>query len=148
MNRIKQSTALLRAAAQEASRENTITATECLERLKAIPVPDGTAATDLADAIKQSTMNNDCPKPEKLVDVEYHSFISEKSRDILDKAINDALREVYDQREEILKAFVAKHGFDPDRAVQIEQRMPDGSLRWFIRQRTDEEVERDNKLGI
>lgn len=44
------------------------------------------------------------------------------------------------QREEILAAFVAKYGFDPDRAVQIEEDTPEGK-RWYVRRRTDAEVE-------
>jgi hypothetical protein len=36
------------------------------------------------------------------------------------------------QREEILAAFVAKYGFQPDEAVQIEQRQADGSVTWRI----------------
>ncbi len=36
------------------------------------------------------------------------------------------------QREEILAAFIAKHGFDPDSAIQIEQRQEDGTTTWRI----------------
>jgi len=62
-------------------------------------------------------------------------------------AVNGAMREaiqrmvaqVMSQREEILKAFIAKHGFEPERAVQVEQRQADGSSIWFIRRFTDEE---------
>jgi len=40
--------------------------------------------------------------------------------------------EVMDQREEILRAFIAKYGYEPDKVMQVEQRMSDGSVRWFV----------------
>jgi hypothetical protein len=40
------------------------------------------------------------------------------------------------QREEVLEAFIAKHGFCPDEAIQIEQRLEDGSSTWRIERRT------------
>lgn len=39
------------------------------------------------------------------------------------------------QREEVLAAFIAKHGFCPDEAIQIEQRQEDGSATWRIERR-------------
>lgn len=50
------------------------------------------------------------------------------------------LAEVMSQREEILAAFIAKYGFEPERAVQIEQRQADGTSRWFVQRRTDEDM--------
>jgi len=50
------------------------------------------------------------------------------------------LANILSQREEILRAFVAKYGFEPERAVQVEQRMDSGLSRWFVRQRSDEEM--------
>ncbi len=50
------------------------------------------------------------------------------------------LREVYAMREEIVTAFIAKHGFEPDRARMIEQRQPDGTSHWFIVRATDEQM--------
>ena len=37
------------------------------------------------------------------------------------------------QREEILEAFIAQYGAEPHQVEQVEQRMEDGSVRWFIR---------------
>lgn len=41
-------------------------------------------------------------------------------------------KEIMDQREEILFAFVAKYGCGPDELIQIEQRMNDGSTKWYL----------------
>ena len=53
--------------------------------------------------------------------------------------IREMVREVTSQRDEILKAFVAKHGFEPDSAIQIEERQPDGVVHWYVRKMTDAE---------
>lgn len=47
-----------------------------------------------------------------------------------------AIASILAQHEEILAAFVAKYGADPDHVEQVEQRMPDGSIRWFVRLKT------------
>jgi hypothetical protein len=39
------------------------------------------------------------------------------------------------QREEVLAAFIAKHGFHPEDIIQVEQRQPDGTLTWRIERR-------------
>ena len=54
------------------------------------------------------------------------------------------------QRDEVVAAFIAKHGFQPEDAIQIEQRQPDGTSTWRIKRRletqpkpqgpTDEEI--------
>jgi hypothetical protein len=55
-------------------------------------------------------------------------------------SLNESLAEVHAQREEILEAFVAKYGFEPERCVQVHQRLPDGSDEWYLRRRSDEEM--------
>lgn len=55
-------------------------------------------------------------------------------------AVSQKINEIYLQREEIIEAFIAKYGFEPERAVQVEQRADDGTSRWFIHRRTDEEM--------
>jgi hypothetical protein len=40
------------------------------------------------------------------------------------------------QREEILAAFVAKYGFQPDEAIQVEQRQLDGCSYWWVERRS------------
>ena len=67
--------------------------------------------------------------------------------DTLDGIVRQTIDLVMAQREEIVLAFVAKHGFEPDRAIQIEQRMPDGTTRWFVRRRTDEEMASASMMG-
>lgn len=56
------------------------------------------------------------------------------------RQVRQAVDSVLSQLEEVLQAFIAKHGFEPDRAIQVERRMPDGTTHWFVRQRTDEEM--------
>lgn len=60
--------------------------------------------------------------------------------------VTRVIREIQEQREEILRAFVAKYDCDPARAVQILQTTPDGGMRWFIRARTDEEMAADSMM--
>lgn len=47
-----------------------------------------------------------------------------------------AMRRVMEQREEIMEAFVAKYGFEPEDAVQIEFKTENGGFGWMIRKRT------------
>jgi hypothetical protein len=65
----------------------------------------------------------------------------------LDRLVRQKVEEVMGQREEVLMAFIAKHGFEPDRAIQIEQRMPDGTTRWFVRRMSDEEMVAASMMG-
>jgi len=48
------------------------------------------------------------------------------------KRIVRQFRETMAQREEILEAFVAKYGFDPDECEQVEQIYEDGLRRWVV----------------
>lgn len=45
-------------------------------------------------------------------------------------AARKALSQVYEQRDEILKAFVAKHGFHPDECCQVQQ-----GTKWWVEKR-------------
>lgn len=45
----------------------------------------------------------------------------------------DIIHEILTQREEILRAFVAKYGFDPDEAVQVVQMDGPKQLFWVER---------------
>lgn len=49
------------------------------------------------------------------------------------QAADKAIASVMAQREEILEAFVAKYGADPEQVEQVEQHMGDGSIRWSVR---------------
>jgi hypothetical protein len=53
-------------------------------------------------------------------------------QEIAKRAIESCLA----QREEVLSAFIAKHGFHPEDAVQVEQRQPDGTSTWMIKRRS------------
>jgi hypothetical protein len=50
-------------------------------------------------------------------------------------AARNAVESCLAQREEVLKAFIAKHGFCPEEAIQVEQRLEDGSTTWRIERR-------------
>ena len=58
----------------------------------------------------------------------------------LERHVHEKVMEVYAQREEVLTAFVAKYGFEPDRLVQIQQTFPNGRIEWSVRRRSDEEI--------
>lgn len=45
------------------------------------------------------------------------------------------IKKVMSQREEIIMAFFAKYGCSPEELVQVEQKMKDGSILWFIKHR-------------
>ena len=47
-------------------------------------------------------------------------------------------KQVLEQREEILKAFVAKYGCEPDEIVQVHQ-WKDGASRWYVEKKTKPE---------
>jgi hypothetical protein len=44
--------------------------------------------------------------------------------------VPELLRQISEQREEILTAFVAKYGCGPDECEQVVQRSPDGEKYW------------------
>jgi len=64
--------------------------------------------------------------------------------------LSNAVQSCLSQREEILSAFIAKYGFHPEMAVQIEQRQADGTSTWRIEKRpslqTEEKGPTDDKL--
>jgi hypothetical protein len=63
-------------------------------------------------------------------------------RDDLMESINKIMREVIDQREEILRAFLAKYGANPDEVEQVLD-MSDyahGVIRWSIRKKGGDNV--------
>lgn len=50
--------------------------------------------------------------------------------DPLRAAVDARITEILSRREEIVEAFIAKHGFEPDEAVLVEQRTATGSRFW------------------
>ncbi|UCG51426.1 MAG: hypothetical protein JSW58_14760 [Candidatus Latescibacterota bacterium] len=46
--------------------------------------------------------------------------------------------EIMGAREEILEAFIAKYGFEPDEAVQVHRNGPNGS-KWYVRRMLPED---------
>lgn len=47
----------------------------------------------------------------------------------------ERLKEVMEQRNEILEAFIAKYGCQPEEAEQVLQMMPDGTQVFSVRKR-------------
>jgi hypothetical protein len=47
----------------------------------------------------------------------------------------ERLRYVMKNREEIIEAYVAKNGFQPEDTIQYEQRRADGTTVWFVGKR-------------
>lgn len=40
--------------------------------------------------------------------------------------------EILSQREEILSAFIAKYGGDPDEMIQYVEYLPNGDIKWWV----------------
>lgn len=60
----------------------------------------------------------------------------------MEEIFKQAISDIMSQREEILRAFVAKHGIDdPERAMQVVQTLPNGSVTWSVCRLTDEMYE-------
>ena len=56
--------------------------------------------------------------------------------------------EILVQREEILKAFIAKYGIEPDKIVQVSRRLPNGTVNWSVREKTDAEILNNNTFKL
>ncbi len=52
----------------------------------------------------------------------------------MNDSINKQVRSILEDREEIIKAFIAKHGFDPDEMEQVHETTENGSC-WYLRKR-------------
>lgn len=53
----------------------------------------------------------------------------------LQRGLPMLLARIMEQREEILCAFVAKYGCQPDEAEQVQGTLPDGAPCWSVRKR-------------
>lgn len=65
----------------------------------------------------------------------------------LTRCIDDYIRNIIAQREEVLSAFVAKYGWEPERTVQVTRTMPTGETHWYVRRMTDEEMQQSSMDG-
>ncbi len=54
--------------------------------------------------------------------------------DLVRTHIQNVLDGIHSQREEILRAFIAKYGCEPDEVVQVENTTPTGT-RWWVERR-------------
>ena len=64
----------------------------------------------------------------------------QKAQEAIQKAIEAKAAYIASCKDEILTAFFAKYGFEPERAVMVEQKRKDGSWAWHVRRKTDEEM--------
>lgn len=51
----------------------------------------------------------------------------------------EVVRQVIEQREEILRAFIAKYECGPDELIQVMQKTEDGSVKFCVRKKTENE---------
>ncbi len=56
--------------------------------------------------------------------------------DEIGELIARAQREINLQREEILRAFIAKYGWEPDECEQVLEMTESGGTRWYVRRKT------------
>lgn len=55
--------------------------------------------------------------------------------------IKQTMKEIINNREEILRAFVAKYGCGPDEIIQVMQKTEDGGIKFCVRARSEEEAD-------
>lgn len=68
------------------------------------------------------------------------SWLSAEQVRKFEDAYHARVKAILEQREEILEAFIAKYGADPDRMMQVVQNRKEGCC-WYVRRMTDEEME-------
>lgn len=56
---------------------------------------------------------------------------------LISQAVQERTNFIFRNREAVLEAWVAQHGFNPDECVLMEQDMGDGSMRVWIEKRGD-----------
>ena len=54
---------------------------------------------------------------------------------MMDATVKERLKWIREHKEEILEAFIAKHGFDPDDAIMVEKQRTDGGWEWYVTKR-------------
>lgn len=65
----------------------------------------------------------------------------------MERIIIQKARQLMLQREEVMEAFVAKYGFEPERFVQVSHNKADGSYEWYVRRRSDQEMENLSRMS-
>ena len=60
--------------------------------------------------------------------------------DLMKHAQSEA-HKISESKEEILRAFVAKHGFDPDHAIQITGHLRNGQTTWQVVHSSDVQID-------
>jgi hypothetical protein len=72
--------------------------------------------------------------------------LSDALKSMYDDKVDALTAQIYGQREEILRAFIAKYGCGPDELEQVEERGEDGTTKWHVRLR-QLTAEEDRKAG-
>lgn len=55
--------------------------------------------------------------------------------------VQSKLRTILEFRDEVLAAFIAKYGYEPDRIIQVQkENMETGVMEWFVVRRSDERM--------
>lgn len=80
------------------------------------------------------------PETQKIIDDNPLVFKNVDLKSGYEECFRRRVEAVMCDREEVLNAFIAKYGFEPDRFCQVEQKMPDGSIHWYVKRMTDEEM--------
>lgn len=75
----------------------------------------------------------------------FDKFESAKLQQELSEIVEKKMRFVNENREELIQAFVAKTGVQPDEAVLCEQRMQDGEIKLWVRKKGEIEKMIDQK---
>jgi hypothetical protein len=70
--------------------------------------------------------------------------IDQKFHDDQMRIAGDYAKAIGNIKEEVLSAFIAKYGFEPDRFEMVHQDKPGGGLGWYVHRRTDAEIEACN----
>lgn len=78
---------------------------------------------------------------ERIIRMENLYFKMQDENDVspITDFVNKYWQSVIENREEILRAFIAKYGYEPDEVEQIEQHTP-GLIRWYVRKREDNQA--------
>jgi len=66
------------------------------------------------------------------------------SRDI-SLALRLMLDDIYRQRKEVLEAFIAKYGCEPDECEQVIVSGPNTEIRWFVQKKSNPKEGKSNE---
>lgn len=71
------------------------------------------------------------------VDPLENAFYNDKLGAQLALAAKKLHKEVMAQRNEIIQAFIAKYGYEPEDCMQVQKKRNDGGWEWFVCHKDD-----------